>query len=201
MAEWKCVPAVFRKPTLDELYKHLRYLDYTQVDERLAIMLNAILQLESPGESRESPTKALLTVGYTSDGISNQEQTRWLSWNVDANMRGFDLASNPGLGKTTKYCAGEIPLPTRPPAGVGTQSTSKPLSIIRSQQTGEAYPDLSNLKRELESAQRERDKANLDKDEENLERDQANLERDQANLERDQTVLDLNLVRGERNQS
>ena len=43
MAEWKCVPAAFRKPKLDELYKRLRDLDYTQVDERLAIMLNAIL--------------------------------------------------------------------------------------------------------------------------------------------------------------
>ena len=116
-------------------------------------------------------------------------------------MRGFDLTSNPGLGNPTEYCAGEFPLPNRPPAGVGTQSTSKPLSMMRSQQTEEAYPYLSNLKRELEWAQRERVKANLNKDEENLERDQANLERDQAILERDQTVLDLKLVRAERYQA
>ena len=51
---WKSVPAAFKKPTLDELYKRLRNLDSTQVDERLAVMLNAILQLESQGESRES---------------------------------------------------------------------------------------------------------------------------------------------------
>ena len=49
--------------------------------------------------------------------------------------------------------------------------------------TEEAYPDLSNLKRELERAQRERDKANLDRDGGKLERDQAYLERDQAVLE------------------
>ena len=53
-----------------------------------------------------------------------------------------------------------------------------------SQQTEEAYPNLSNLKRELERAQRERDKANFDRDGAKLERDQANRERDQAILEK-----------------
>ena len=70
---WKSASAAFKKPALDELYKRLRDLDYTQVDERLAIMLNAILQLESQGEYRESATEAVLMVGYTSDGFSNQE--------------------------------------------------------------------------------------------------------------------------------
>ena len=55
---WKSVPAAFRKPALDELYKRLRDLDYTQVDERLAVMLNAILQLEAQGECRKSATEA-----------------------------------------------------------------------------------------------------------------------------------------------
>ena len=94
---WKSVPAAFRKPALDELYKCLRDLNYTQVDERLAIMLNAILQLEAQDECRESATEAVLMVGYTSDGISNQEQTRRLSRIVDGGVRGFDLARNPGL--------------------------------------------------------------------------------------------------------
>ena len=59
-------------------------------------MLNAILQLEAQGECRESATEAVLMVGYTTEGISNQEQTRWLSWNVDGGVGGFDLARNPG---------------------------------------------------------------------------------------------------------
>ena len=89
------MPSALKKPTLDELYRCLRNLDYTQVDERVAVMLNAILQLEEQGECRESATEAVLMVGYTTDGISNQEQTRWLSWNV---IRGFDFVlakSNP----------------------------------------------------------------------------------------------------------
>ena len=73
--------------------------------------------------------------------------------------------------------------------------------MLRSQQTEEAYPDLSSLKRKLERAQRERDKANLDRYEANLERDQANLERDQAIHERDQSVIDLNFVRAERDRA
>ena len=73
---WKSVPAVFRKPALDELYKRLRDLDYTQMDETLAVMLNVIMQHEAQGECRESATEAVLMVGYTSDRLSNQEQTR-----------------------------------------------------------------------------------------------------------------------------
>ena len=193
----KSMPAALKRPTFDELYKRLRDLDYTQVDERLAVMLNAILQLEAQGECRESATAAVLMVGYTTEGISNQEQTRWLSWNVDGGVRGFDLARNPGLNNTTEYGAGEFPLPTRPRVGSAAQSTSRPLSMIRSQHTEEAYPDLSNLKKELERAQRERHKANFDRDGAKLERDQANLERDQAIHERDQARRDLSMIRAE----
>ena len=112
-------------------------------------------------------------------------------------MRGFDLARNPGLSNNTEYGAGEFPLSTRPPAAFPAQSTSRPLSMIRSQQTEEAYPDLSNLKKELERVQRERDESNLDRDGAKLERDQANLERDQAILERDQARRDLNMIGAE----
>ena len=195
------MPAALKRPTLDKLYKRLRDLDYTQVDERLAVMLNAILQLEAQGQCRESATEDVLMVGYTSEGISNQEQTRCLPWNVDGGVRGFDLARNPGLSNNTEYGAGEFPLPTRPPAGFAAKSTSSPLSMIRSQQTVEAYPDLSNLKKELERAQMERDKSNLEKDGAKLQRDQAHLERDQAILERDQARRDLSTIRAEYQQA
>ena len=196
----KSMPAALKRPTLDELYKRLRDLDYTQVDERMAVMLNAILQLEEQGECRESATEAVLMVGYTTEGISNQEQTRWLSWNVDGGVRGFDLARNPGLGNTTEYGAGEFPLPVRPSARSASQSASWPPSMTRAQQTEETYPDLSNLKRELERAQREKNKANLDRDSAKLERNQANLESDQAILERDQARRDLEMLRAEHQQ-
>ena len=160
-------------------------------------MLNAILQLEEQGEHRESATEAVLMVGYSKEGISNQEQTRWLSWNVDGGVRGFDLSRNPGLSNNTEYSAGEFPLPTRQPARSAGQSTSKPPSMMRAQQTEETYPDLSNLKRELERAQREKNKANLDRDGAKLERDQANLERDQAILERNQARRDLDMLKSE----
>ena len=60
---WKSMTAALKKPTLDELYERLRDLDQTQVHERLAVMLNAILQLEAQGECRESATEAVLMVG------------------------------------------------------------------------------------------------------------------------------------------
>ena len=144
------MPAALMRPTLDKLYRRLRDVDYTQVDKRMVVMLNAILLLEEQGECRESATEAVLMVGYTTDGISNQEQTRWLSWNVDGGVRGFDLARNPGVSNNTEYGAGEFPLPTRPSARSAGQPTSEPRSMTPAQQTEEAYPDLSSLKRELE---------------------------------------------------
>ena len=105
------MPEALKRPMLDELYKQLKDLDYTQIDERMAVMLNAILQLEAHGECRESATEAVLMVGYTTEGISNQEQTRWLSWNMDGCVRGFDLARSPGLSNNTDNGAGEFPLP------------------------------------------------------------------------------------------
>ena len=191
------MPAALKRPTLDELFRRLRDLDYTQVDERMAVMLNAILQLEDQGECRESATEAVLMIGYTTDGISNQEQTRWLSWNVDVGVRGFDLARNPGLSNNIEYVAGEFPLPTRPSARSAGQHTSKTSSMTRAQQTEEAYPDLSSLKREPERTQRERNKANLDRDQAKLERNQANLERDQAVIEKDQARRELDMLKAE----
>ena len=197
---WKSMPAALKRPTLDELYIRLRDLDYTQVDERMAVMLNAILQLEEQGECRESATESVLMVGYTTDGISNQEQTRWLSWNVDGGVRGFDLARNPGMSNNTEYGAGGFPLPIRPSARSAGQITSKTPSMTRAQQTEEAYPDLSSLKRELEGTQRERNRANLDRDQAKLERDQANLERDQAVIEKDQVRRELDMLKAEHQQ-
>ena len=194
------MPAALKRSTLDELYRRLRDLDYTQVDEKMAVMLNAILQLEEQGECRETATEAVLMVGYTTEGISNQEQTRWLSWNVDGGIRGFDLARNSGLGNNTEYGAGEFPIPIRPSARSAGQSTSKIPSMTRAQQTGEAYPDLSTLKRELGRTRRERNKANLDRDQAKLERDQANLERDQAVVEKDQARREHDMQKAEHQQ-
>ena len=68
------------------------------------------------------------------------------------------------------------------------------------QQTEEAYPDLSSLKRELERTQRDRNKANLDRDQAKLERNQANLERDQAVIEKDQARRELDMLKAEHQQ-
>ena len=197
---WNSVPAALRKPILDELYRRLRDLDYTQIDERMAVMLNAILQLEDQGECRESATEAVLMIGYTTEGISNQEQTRWLSWNVDGGVRGFDLARNPGLNNNTEYGAGEFPLPTRPTVRSTSQSSSRVPSMSRMQQTTEAYPDLGVLKKELEKTQKERNKANLDRDQANLDREKVQLERDQAVNERDQALRLLEIQKAEHQQ-
>ena len=68
---------------------------------------------------------------------------------MDGAKRGFELARNPGLSNNTEYGAGEFPLQVRQSVRSAGQSTSKTPSMTRAQQTGEAYPDVSIMKREL----------------------------------------------------
>ena len=150
--------------------------------------------------SAGSLQQRFLMIGYTTEGISNQEQTRWLSWNVDGGVRGFDLARNPGLNNNTEYGAGEFPLPTRPTVRSTSQSSSRVPSMSRTQQTTEAYPDLGVLKKELEKMQKERNKANLDRDQAKLDREKVQLERDQAVNERDQALRLLEMQKAEHQQ-
>ena len=60
-------------------YRCLGDLDFSQVNEWIAVMLSANLQLGSQGEGMKSEMETLLIVGCTYDEISNKEQTRKLS--------------------------------------------------------------------------------------------------------------------------
>ena len=77
------MPAALKRPTLDELYRRLRDLDYTQVDERMAVMLNAILQLEEQGECRESATEAVLMVGRDIQSRTEQVVVLECGWRCE----------------------------------------------------------------------------------------------------------------------
>ena len=92
----KSIPAALKKSKFDDLYRRLRDLDHSQVEERMAVMLNAILLLESQGEGGKTAMEAVLIVRYTWDEISSQKQARWLSWSTDGGFRGFDSARSPG---------------------------------------------------------------------------------------------------------
>ena len=58
------------------------------------MILNAVLQLKSQGEGRESIMEMLLMMCYTSEGLSNQEQTIWMSWNTKESLRVYDLQNS-----------------------------------------------------------------------------------------------------------
>ena len=86
-------------------------------------------------------------------------------------MRGFDKARNLGLSNTTENGAGDFHLPTRPTTRIGVPMSSKPTSMIESQQKEAAYPDNGRLRRQFEKTQSERDTASRDRDPAGLERD------------------------------
>ena len=167
---WNLIPVALENPTLDELYSRLRDLECFQVKEWMMVILYAIMQLESQGEGRESAMETVLMVGYTSDEISNQKQTRWLSWSTDGGLRGFDLAINNCLSNTTEYGAGELPLPTRP-----TTRKGGPICV----------EDSIPTKRRIISRHHQTMKGNR----------KGPKGRDQAILERDQMIAELDQVR------
>ena len=68
----KPMPATLKKPTLDELYRRLRDLEHSQVDQRMAVMLNTILQLDSEGEGNGSGADGGLHVGWNIKPRANQ---------------------------------------------------------------------------------------------------------------------------------
>ena len=162
--------------------------------------MNAILQLEAQGECRESATEAVLMVGYTSEGISNQEQTRWLSWNVDGGLRGHDLARNPGLS-TKKWKMVRESSPS-------DQSASRSSGSIQKQTTIDD-PVATNGRIISRSQQHEEGVGRGPKGTGQGQpgkgpscscRDQAKLDRDQAILERNKAILDRDLLMAEREQ-
>ena len=167
------MPAALKRPTLDELYKRLRDIDFTQVDKRLAVMLNAILQLEAQGECRESA--------------------------FDGGLRGHDLARNPGLSSNMEYGAGEFLIRSdrQREQGLSSQVNHRRCSGCNKQKSRIRILAAS-IKRELERAQRERDKAILDRDQAAHERHQAKLVREQSTLELDKAILDRDLLMAER---
>ena len=137
--------------------------------------------------------EAVLMVGYTLDGISNQEQTRWLTCSSEGGLRGFDLARKSWLEQNYGTGASQFPFPSRQGTRTGAQSTSKPASIIRAQQTEEAYPDVNKLRRELEKIQKEWDQAILERTKplwtgtKPFDRDNAICERNMLKAELEQT--------------
>ena len=52
---WKSMPAALKRPTLDELYKRLRDLNYKQVDERIMVRDNFHSPPDRQRGSRPNP--------------------------------------------------------------------------------------------------------------------------------------------------
>ena len=91
------MPSALKKPTLDELYRRLRDLDYTQVDERMAVMLNAILQLEEqervPGVCDRSGFDGRLHHRWNIQSRANQVAVLERGWS----NKGVRLGKEPWL--------------------------------------------------------------------------------------------------------
>ena len=149
---WKPLLGAIRKSFLIDLYRRLRHLDYTQVDRRTAVLLKILLLISSVGGG-ESAMVAVLMLGHTSEGISNRDQSRWLSLSHNGGLRGLGLACHLRLSILREYVSGKLTL------------SNKPLPKLDPHQQIEIeYPDKTGLKRELEKLIVERDQVQARKE-------------------------------------
>ena len=112
---------------------------------------------ERPPTWREQPVRSVVIASYKKNTDGRYHRHKRMDWNTAQRARRdcFHDATWVEYYTQPRISHVEFPLPTRPPARSAGQSTSKPTYMIRSQQTEEVYPDLSNLRRELERAPRE----------------------------------------------
>ena len=81
----------------------------------------------------------------------------------------------------------QISSPNQDSHKAGPYSSSKPASILRAQQTEEAYSGDNELRRVLEKAQKERFQAILEKELGTRDRDQATVYKDHATWDMDRS--------------
>ena len=67
--------------------------------------------------SGDHPTEVLLMAAYGERGVLDRPNKKVMRWRNGA-LSGSDLANEPGLGRSQTYQPGEMPLPTKPRAGL-----------------------------------------------------------------------------------
>ena len=138
------------------------------------MLLTALINILGKDNRGDRPTEVLLMAAYGERGVLDHPNMRVMRWRNGA-LSGSDLANEPGLGSSRTYQPGEMPLPSKPKAGLRRMhqemnseaaSSSSPLRIAvppkrarveQGVQTNQIMQDLDGMKEELERIRKELD--------------------------------------------
>ena len=161
-------------PMIDAIYRRLMDRDFALEDPEVVMLLTALINILGHDNRGDRPTEVLLMAAYGERGVLDRPNMRVMRWRNGA-LSGSDLANEPGLGSSTTYQPGEMPMPSKPNPGLTRMhqemnseaaSSGSPLraavppkraKVEQKVQTNQTMQDLDGIKDELERTKRELD--------------------------------------------
>ena len=160
---------------VDAIYRRLMDRDFALEDTEVVMLLTALKNILGHDSRGDHPTEVLLMAAYGERGVLDRPNMRVMRWRNGA-LSGSDLANEPGLGSSSTYQPGEMPLPTKPRPGLrmmhqemNSEAASscsqlkaavppKRARVEDEVQTNETMQDLNGTVEELEKTRRKLDK-------------------------------------------
>ena len=116
------------------------------------MLLTALINILGHDNRGDRPTKVLLMAAYGERGVLDRPNMRVMRRRNRA-LSGSDLANEPGLGNSTTYQPGEMPLPTKPKPGLRRmhQETNSEAASSSSQLRVAVLPERARVKEEVQT--------------------------------------------------
>ena len=161
-------------PMIDAIYRRLIDRDFALEDPEVVMLLTALINILGHDNRGDRPTEVLLMAAYGERGVLDRPNMRVMRWRNGA-LSGSDLANEPGLGSSRTYQSGEMPMPSKPKAGLtrmhremNSEATSsgsplraavppKRAKVGQKVQTNQTMQDLDEMNDELKSTKKELD--------------------------------------------
>ena len=104
-------------PMIDAIYRRLIDRDFALEDPEVVMLLTALINILGHDNRGDRPTEVLLMAAYGKRGVLDRPNMRVMRWRKGA-LSGSDLANEPGLGSSSTYQPGEMPMPSKPKPGL-----------------------------------------------------------------------------------
>ena len=117
-------------PMVDAIYHRLMERDFALEDPEVVMLLTALINILGHDNRGDRPTEVLLMAAYGERGVLDRPIMRVMRWRNGA-LSGSDLANEPGLGSSSTYQPGEMPMPSKPKPGLTRMHREKTARLPR----------------------------------------------------------------------
>ena len=108
-------------PVIHAIYRRLMDQDFVMEDPEVVMLLAALTNILRHDNRGDRSKEVLLIAAYGQQGVLDCPNMELMRWRNGA-LSESDLANEPGLGKSSIYQPGEMPLPTKPKPGLRRMS-------------------------------------------------------------------------------